>query len=126
MEPTPEQEQQQHLSTSDIITPANAESRQKDPTKLKNGNQYDLATRAQMVTLSQYTALSNMDISKITGAHHRQVQRFVNTAKERGWSKEQPLKVSHVQNKREKPRGRPRKPDQVGVDGMLCREVGDV
>ncbi|KAK3712776.1 hypothetical protein LTR37_008866 [Vermiconidia calcicola] len=62
------------------------------------GNAYDIATRAQIVTLKQYTKLGNAEISAITGATPRQIQRYIKTAEQRGWTEEQKLLDNHVDN----------------------------
>ena len=48
------------------------------------GNVYEIATRAQVVTLKRFTNLTNDQISAITGVNPRQVTKYNSTATEHG------------------------------------------
>ena len=89
---------------------------QKQPRK---GNTYDIATRAQIVTLKTYTSLSNDQISAITGADPRQIQRYAKAAKDRGYQKGEILRDSHVANVKSEKVGRPRKNREVNIAAVL-------
>jgi transposase len=54
-------------------------------------NRYGVATRAQVLTLKEHTGLKIDEIVAITGVGKSEVSNIVKRAKERGYSKEQPL-----------------------------------
>ncbi|KAK5123047.1 hypothetical protein LTR08_006581 [Meristemomyces frigidus] len=81
------------------------------------GNNYDAATRTQVVTLKTSTTLTNAQILAITGVQPRQQNNLVKKAKERGWLSAQRLLVKHVEDGFRP--GRPVKSD-VDADRLLA------
>ena len=65
------------------------------------GNRYDIATRAQIVTLRHFTNFTNDEIARWTGCSPRQISGFNSTAIQRGFVKEEgkPLKIAHLEDK---------------------------
>ena len=63
-----------------------------------SGNTYDVAVRAQVVTLKHYTNLTNDRISSITGVGPRQIALYNSNAKHRGYKLDQPLLSEYVED----------------------------
>lgn len=49
------------------------------------GNIFDIATRAQIVTLKRYTNMTSDQISAITGVQPQQIVQYNKTASDRGY-----------------------------------------
>ena len=64
------------------------------------GRTYDIAQRAQMVLLKQYTSKTNDEISAITNADPTTIKRFHKEAVARGFDRDGPLLVEHLENKK--------------------------
>ena len=64
------------------------------------GRTYDIAQRAQMVLLKQYTSKTNDEISAITKADPTTIKRFHKEAVARGFDRDGPLLVEHLENKK--------------------------
>ena len=64
------------------------------------GRTYDIAQRAQMVLLKQYTSKTNDEISAITNADPTTSKRFHKEAVARGFDRDGPLLVEHLENKK--------------------------
>ena len=70
------------------------------PPKGATGNTYDLVQRAQVVLLRVYTNLKLDEIASRTGVNPRQIQRFYAEAIARGFDKDGPLLLEHLENKK--------------------------
>ena len=64
------------------------------------GRTYDIAQRAQIVLLKQYTSKTNDEISAITNADPTTIKRFHKEAVARGFDRDRPLLVEHLENKK--------------------------
>jgi hypothetical protein len=64
------------------------------------GRVYDSTTRAQIVLLKQYTDKTNDQISAITGADPSTIKRFNRQALNRGFDRDGPLLLKHIDNEK--------------------------
>lgn len=70
-----------------------------------SGTRYDIATRAMIVTLKNFTTLKNAEIADIVGCSERHVQTVNQIARERGYTSG-PIKNVHVAVTKKTPRAR--------------------
>jgi transposase len=88
-----------------------------DSTSNSSGNRFDIAVRAQILTLKMYTDMTVSQICELTKCSKSTVERVYRTALKRGYSKPNPIKAEYVVDGAHT--GRPRKRDEAAESVLL-------
>jgi transposase len=80
-------------------------------------NHFGVAQRAQVLTLKEHTSLKIDDIVAITGVGKSEVSNILKRARERGYTKEQPLQDAFFGDAARA--GRPQKVDKAAAKGVV-------